>query len=300
MPRRILTMKKAAIDSTVANVSLAAVAAACAAILWGAIAAEAAASAERGAARTDITMQSWPDRGYFGFVESPRARCADGRRVVVFNRDAESGKDRVGAVRSHRHHGAYQWSIRTTGPGAFYAKATRTAGCKAARSKKLASQPGGPEVPACPSTEEICRFDELHIDTGFGTYCPAFSKASAKCNTFTESGPIPWCCWRQGYIGWDEDRPGTSRRTFNYSARSDTGYTETAFLVGSLPGPGSANFTIANAGAPVWSEKPNTRWYTPDLPAVSAGNVGGPLHLNFRNGTYGADVFIRGYLFMKK
>jgi len=40
-------------------------------------------------------------------------------------------------------------------------------------------------------------------------------------------------------------------------------------------------------------------WYTPDIKDVGPGASGGLLYLDFENGTIGADVYIRGYLFRK-
>ena len=62
---------------------------------------------------------------------------------------------------------------------------------------------------------------------------------------------------------------------------------------GTVAGPGSADFRVDSAYTVL--PRPG-KWRTPNLPGVRAGEPGGPLCIDFRNGKFGADVFIHGYL----
>lgn len=80
----------------------------------------------------------------------------------------------------------------------------------------------------------------------------------------------------------------------------------TSYLRGSIPGPGSADFSIADGWAQPTEggtpEQGGDRLYTPDIPGQAAGEFGGPLYLNFQSGTPTPNrntVTFEGYLFLK-
>jgi hypothetical protein len=133
----------------------------------------------------------------------------------------------------------------------------------------------------------------MHID--INTYCPGFGNASGDCSGGSTGGPSPWSpAW--GFFVWD---PGSPNRTVEYHATPDSGSrTPQAELFGTVPGPGSAAYSINKAIAQ-GSSLPDVRWYTPDVAGAGPGSPGGPLYLNFDNGTVGADVYIHGYLYKK-
>ena len=146
------------------------------------------------------------------------------------------------------------------------------------------------DIPNCPSTEHICKLNTLHIESPFAGYCPGFSSLWAKCAAITSAGPEPWCCWSEGNIFWSHygghllfDYTATDERKINVS------------LKGFLPGDSSADYTVTNTY--VTGNKAD--WGSPGEPGKRAGEVGGPLYLNFVNGSFGVDVYIHGYLFKK-
>ena len=133
----------------------------------------------------------------------------------------------------------------------------------------------------------------MHVDFD---RCPDFRNPSGSCSGRSTDGPYPWSpAW--GSFNWREDQPGTRHRTVDYLAKLDDAHSYVyATLEGSLPDPGSANFSVFRATAVNWRDT----WNTPDLPGVAPGQQGGPLYLNFVGGVFGADVYIDGYLFRKK
>jgi hypothetical protein len=222
-------------------------------------------------------------------------------------------KDRkIARVRSAGKVGAYQWSIRTAGPGRFYAQVASRQGCRGAFSKasvlapaRIRSAGGEAGYPPCgpyisEGTATICRFDQLHFDIRFadvGT-C-SFGQPEKGCGGFAVSGLFPW-----GVTGAQGVRPrirfswkpsGTVR-----SVRFDAG---SSYLSGTLPSSSSPAFTVTDGYAEDDRGSPHgDHFFTPDIPGQAAGEVGGPLYLNFVNGQgeWGqGTVFIRGYLYLR-
>jgi len=169
-------------------------------------------------AKTELTIQSWP-HGLFGYVDSPKAkRCAKHREVVVFKQrgvNQNPAKDkRLGGAVAKRNQGGYQWSKKTGKTGKFYAKARKDGGCRVAFSKTEQSVTRG-DIQSCPSADDVCRFDQMHVD--INTYCPGFGYAGGDCSGDSTGGPSPWSP-AFGYVVWDEDKPGTRHRSFDYHA----------------------------------------------------------------------------------
>ena len=259
------------------------------------------------AAKTKLTIESWPE-GLFGILSSGQAgKCARDRRVVIFNqsgrRQNPAQDDRVGTVRSKRLHGFSRWSLKDPGPGRFYAKARATSGCKPAVSRTIGrggfgsgfGSGSGGALPSCSpwvseSPASVCRFDQLHID--ITDQCKSFGASSDSCTGNGRSGPFPWANSIDSVVfKWS----GGARRTVEYDASRD-GET-VGMLHGTVPDPGSSEFSIDAAFAK--GDGVRDDFYTPDLPGQKPGELGGPLHLNFNNGRYGADIYIEGYLYLR-
>jgi hypothetical protein len=63
----------------------------------------------------------------------------------------------------------------------------------------------------------------------------------------------------------------------------------------------SANFTITDGIAANDLGYPNgDHFYTPNIPGQQAGEVGGPLYLDFQFHSGGSTVKIHGYLYLKQ
>ncbi len=257
-------------------------------------------------ADTRVSIQSWPE-GVFGTVRSSSRACADGRRVVVFLRRGNnrgSGRDvRIGAVEAKRVRGIYRWLLNTRRTGRLYAKATREGRCGRAVSRTLRSMPGGrAEVDAPPCSpwvshgdSEICQLTE--IQASINRVC-RFGGGSGNCYGEAVRGSFPWGVQTTGgapSVGIIFDH---NQHTFKYYAYSTFG---TATLTGTLASSSSPNLVITDALAVNELGGDNgDRFYTPVLPGQRAGEVGGPLYLNWdAHPNDSGDVYIRGYLYLR-
>lgn len=308
--------------------AVALVAVACAS-LAGAVSPAAAAAKP---AATKLTIQVRSDR-LVGFVSSPDPRrCAAGRRIVVFEQlgaAPNQGSDRrITGARARRDDGAYRWSTGTPRPGSYYAQAPAKPGCAADLSRSVRSvpipeapglePPAGAErtdYPPCgpyvnEGTSFICKFEQLHLNlegVGVLTKCRFGDDASA-CQGFATNGLFPWgrTFFSRGHpkvkIGWSWN--GSSRNLTVITYRDDQGDTGVANLTGTVPNAGSPRFTVTEAFAQSGDGYPNgNHFYTPNLPGQGAGEPGGPLAINFQNGTgtdWGAVADIWGYLYLKR
>lgn len=275
-----------------------------------------AAAASAKPAPSKLTIESVPS-GAFGYVSSARAACAKGRQVVLF--EAQGGQrrpasdPRVGSDRAEESEDSFLWSVETRREGRFYARATATRSCAAALSRVLpAVSPitgqGSPDstYPPCSpyvseGTSQICEFSELYLDLDQeGPFNPCrFGDSSGGCPG-AATGLFPWgktgargkprvqVSWR-----WN----GTSR-TLEVASEGSAGR-----LDGTIPNSGSDRFTVTTGFAR--NDKGGSNgdyFFTPNLPGQGPGEVGGPLKLNFKNGSgtnFGAEAWISGYLFLK-
>jgi Ca2+-binding RTX toxin-like protein len=167
-------------------------------------------------------------------------------------------------------------------------------------------------VPDCPDGSFVppsgiwCRF-HMHFDDSFPYYCPNYKKMLGlpPCIGSADYGPVGWSAYGKPFI---------NRTIISYNAFSWTGPTGTpkgpatpkstqlvwispvpiGYLGGVIPDPNSHVFVVNTA----WSvAKLNVGWVTPITAAsVAPGQLGGPLYFTFVNGSYGADVYIDGYL----
>lgn len=310
------------------KLSVAAIVAVACVSLAAAVGAEAVAAKP---AATKLTIQVRSDR-LVGFVSSPDPeRCAAGRRIVVFEQlgaAPNQGSDkRIAGVRASREDGAYKWSTATPRPGRFYAQAPGKPGCAADLSRSVRSAPG-PAAPAIEppagdlrtdyppcgpyvneGTSFICKFEQLHLDLeGVGTFSKCrFGEDSSACQGVA-NGLFPWgrTFASRGRpkvkIGWSWN--GSSRDLTVITYRDDQGATGVANLTGTVPNAGSPRFTVTEAFAQSGDGYPNgNHFYTPNLPGQGPGEPGGPLAINFQNGTgtdWGAVADIWGYLYLKR
>jgi hypothetical protein len=272
---------------------------ACGAMVLTATVAASSGSAANRPVKTQITIKPWPKP--FGYVTSSKASCANGRRVAIFRR--EGGKQnpsrdtRVATSAARRFHGTYQWSTDIKGGGSFYAKARHQAGCRVAFSKSVRSTAGAGDALSCPGDADSlgCVFSEVHFDTGFKFCSNYLNKASGSCDGYSSEGPADWnTCPSYANFHWNgaaRDR-GVAFYVDQCGAfpRVTQGYLE-----GYVNNDALGRYFARDAWG---SSNPNAHYCSPDPPiqGQQAGEEGGPLALNFDNGTIGADVYIHGIL----
>ena len=178
----------------------------------------------------------------------------------------------------------------------------------AAAGERTDYPPCGPYVNE--GTSFICKFEQLHLDLeGVGAFSKCrFGDDSSACQGVATNGLFPWgrtfasrgrpkvkIAW-----GWN----GSSRDLTVITYRDDQGATGVANLTGTVPNAGSPRFTVTEAFAQSGDGYPNgNHFYTPNLPGQGPGEPGGPLAINFQNGTgtdWGAVADIWGYLYLKR
>jgi hypothetical protein len=264
-----------------------------------------ASAAPGGSASARVTIRTWP-KGVYGYVDSSAAKCADGRKVALFEQAGDTPDPavdrRVASVRSNGESGA--WAVRTQASGPLYAAVAKAPGCAADHSDAVASllQAGdngqGADFPSCsPYLSEtpasICKLDQIYAkldQEGVFKSC-VFTRGSGGCPGKSKRGSFPWCCtnvqfnwnWGNHSVHFFSDRVGA--------------------LMGTMPGPGSADFTVTDGFASGEPGPSPDRFYTPDLPGAAAGEVGGPLKVNFVGGSWdetGAEIYIDGYLYLRQ
>jgi len=268
-------------------------------------------------AATTVTIENWPG-GLTGKVSSSdSARCAEGRRVVVYRvggaKPSQKRDERVGATRAKGAAGEFGWTVESEADGRFYAQANAKKGCKAAHSAVLGSAGLGgtgaaPAYPTCgtyisETLSRICRVENLNFKT-FAypgeDLCLWDRQASASnCRSSAVSGPFPWLSGIQVLIGW---KPEGGWRSLIITASQWDRPGVTAMFEGKVPDPNSQRFTVTDASAP--GENPvdssTDRFYTPDLPNTLVGEVGGPLKVEIGSAPKGTSFTFNGYLYLKR
>jgi hypothetical protein len=259
------------------------------------------------AANSHVTIYPWP-KGLFGYVKSSASgRCASHRKVAVFRqhgtRKHPRADRRIARVRTTRHRGFYQWSVKTPRSGKFYAKARAKPGCRAAISRSLRIGPGtsgtgtgtGGYSPCSPYVEEanvsVCKFDGLTLQAIVCT-----PSGGVLCTVRALGGPVPWGTSLGGE---------TPLGNFAWLQRDDRTFytTDNATLDGTDPGL-SNRFTVNDGWAQDDRGFPSgPHFYTPNLPGQAPGEVGGPLDLKFKlfpEDRSAAHIDINGYLYLKR
>lgn len=274
------------------------------------------AAAPAGSTGAKLTIQAWP-QGLFGYMTSSApGRCAGKRQVVLFEqqgkvRDRRTDR-RLGGDRTAGKAGSYQWSVKTGRAGRFYAVAAATPGCAASASETISTvalrgsaADDGPDYPSCsPYVSEgssyICKFDQMHLWVPDCT----FGDSSGSCDGKGKSGLFPWGTERGGgepdtQVFWT----WSNHKVTIVSYRADQERIGTAFLGGTMPSSNSSRFSIYDAFAQNdRGREIGDHFYTPDLPGQEAGEVGGPLFINFINGGAGSvgHVYVHGYLYLTR
>jgi hypothetical protein len=276
-------------------------------------------------APTKLSIQPYPG-GVSGYVTTPKAKaCASNRKVIVYQQTGDApdrGKDpKIASDLAELSESSYMWTAKTGSTGQFYAGAEATKGCAAAFSEAVESQtpafelgsmqsnypPCGPYVSE--GTSEVCWFGQLYMSLDQeGAFNPCrFGPATGSCPGDGHDAPFPWGLnfygrHVRGEVFWRDDGKVRAFTMVSYWGTASGG-DGAAHLSGHLPSSGSDRFTITDAYAQNDSGYPNgDHFYTPDLPGQAPGEVGGPLKLNFENGSgtdFGAQVWASGYLDLK-
>ena len=286
-------------------------------VVLAAVVSSASSAADR-RGETRLTIDAWPG-GLFGYVKASSARCGEGREVTVFKqRGPERSRRRdvrVGKVEAKRSSDFIRWSLRTHKSGRFYARVGKRAGCEKALSRTIRTRPeagggtgGGDDdkYPVCsPFVSEgpttICKIPMLRFGIFTGRGCGGFGETQGTCSGKADEGPYPWGLTPAGFapdvgFDWNQNDRGVLFVAYKPGQREGN-----AFLSGTSPAPNSARFTIndgyAQGDAGYGS---GDHFYTPDLPGQDAGEVGGPLYLDFNYSSGGSTVKIHGYLYLKQ
>lgn len=277
------------------------------ALLAAVIAGAFASSAEARPASADVSILPYV-HGVFGTVESGAGtRCEANRRVNLFIRKSRGSKFRlVGQTRTRKvtgklnpDRGSRMWRFRSKVSGSMFVRVKRKRGCASAKSGVIKSVPrngngrvASGDVPSCTSkTSSYCRLDQLHFDS---TLCPSLTKYAGKCAGYIY-GPRNWM-GGGGNFHWSERVGGYLQVSMSVYSLADMSVDDWQ-IFGSMTGPDRAEWQVVDAfnrrdGNPV------NHWEAADLD-VPAGQLGGPLYLNFVNGVLGADVYVHGYLYRK-
>jgi hypothetical protein len=275
-------------------------------------------------ASTKLSIRSYPG-GVFGYVTSPTtATCSSDRKVVVYEqvgeqRDPQSDP-RISTDLAEPSESSFLWTVKTGRSGQFYARAAAIKGCDEALSATAESQTPTLEAaatnnkyPTCgpyvsEGTSEICNLGQLYLaldPEGAFSAC-RFGSSSGNCPGSAFDAPYPWgstntASSARTRMYWQEG-PVRSVTIVSFPGLYPEG-NGSAHLGGTLPNSGSDRFTVKDGFAQNDTGYPNgDHFFTPDLPGQAPGEVGGPLKLNFKNGSgidRGAQVWITGYLYLK-
>lgn len=273
------------------------------------------APAAAGAAPTHerITIDTWA-KGLFGYVETAKPNaCAAQRAVVVYKqldeqRDPASDR-RLGASKAKRTAGGYQWSLRGTGQGDFYARAEAKPGCAALKSRGFARAPKAENDSLCSpwSGPGWCRIASTRLHY-WSERCTNFVKGSGDCNTGGNEGDGAWPFSKRhrnddlhGELQWHTE--GGLRHILYYT-HTGSDYVGISHIAGTLPNAGSDQLTVTDAYAQrsnQYGDGPH--FSTPIVAGAGVGQQGGPLGFNFDASTkifFGQeDIYMWGWLYRK-
>ncbi|MBK5232511.1 MAG: hypothetical protein JJE13_05985 [Thermoleophilia bacterium] len=259
-------------------------------------------------AKSEVSIEIWPNRGLFGYVESGRKKCETRRRVRVFKK-LPGGKLRaIGSDRATKTDSGFIWSLKSRKgrSGTVVASVAATGRCAGDSARKRIPVSQG-DYPSCPSLADICHLDQMKIEDDDHYYdkaCPTFGTGwSGECKIVVTKGRVPYCCWALGTVRWT-GRSAT-RRDFEFWAQDfiEVGHPKKPGpeFHGWIPNDRSPNFYVNSAKLPPWTESPKTEWYTPEVPGAAAGTPGGPIFLNW-DATIDNhfNFYIGGFLYRKK
>lgn len=260
-----------------------------------------------------LTIKAWND-GAMGEIAGAGKACSAGRPVFVYAQrgvkpDPKADK-RIGKAAARRTGGRpagrgealpplYIWLAKAASAEKVYAEAGRREGCADLRSRTISLPPRDVPIRECPETQDqgqqgegFCHIS-LHLDA---SVCPGFSREiSLYPCTGKIFGNVPWqlvitdlAYGTYGDFRWIPTGPRGERRVV---LQTMVTFAPIAGLEGFMQGPQYAEFFVDRA----WSVAKAASFVTPRSP-IRAGELGGPLYLDFRNGATGADVYVRGYL----
>lgn len=292
------------------SISLAALAAA---LLLVSVPLALAAPGGGGGGQAKLTIDGW-NEGAMGEIVAAGKDCSAGRPVFLYEQkgskpDPEADKrlgkaaaKRTGAPRTRQGDPLpplYLWLTKVASSERVYAEAGPRQGCAELRSRTIALPPrANAFIPECPRSADAPREMEdgfchiqLHHDADL---CPGFAREVPLYPCFGKiKGNPPWQqvlsdleYGTYGDFRWLPAGPG--RRVI---LQNMTTFVPFAGLEGFMKGPQYAEFYVDRG----WSTIPYGMFVTPNTP-IRAGELGGPLYLDFQNGRTGADVYIRGYL----
>ncbi len=261
-----------------------------------------------------LTIKAWND-GAMGEIVGAGKDCSAGRPVFVYAQRGPKpdpqADQRIGKAAAKRTGGRpagraaallplYLWLAKARSAEKVYAEAGPRDGCAELRSRTISLPPRDVPIRECPETtqgqgeqgEGFCHIS-LHLDA---SVCPGFSR---EISLYPCTGKIfgnpPWqlvitdlAYGTYGDFRWIPMGPRGERRVV---LQTMVTFAPLAGIEGFMQGPQYAEFYVDRA----WSVVKAASFVTPRSP-IRAGEVGGPLYLDFRNGTTGADVYVRGYL----
>lgn len=259
----------------------------------------AAATAEAATGSTStVSISSWPD-GLFGYVVTDQkgGRCGDGTvnlmEQVGPTQDTSTDK-KIATVTASESTSGDRWTVRSKKSGQFYASLKSEPGCGGAVSTTIASESTNEPVPKCPSTAPVCSF-QLSFDTN--AFCPSFGASFGTCIGTSTGASTPWTEPVLSLPGLYATLLFTGSSS-KFLSITGSNLVVVSAIEGTVPVSHSPNYTVRDAYAAKWSN-PRVHFFTPDIRGVIAGQMGGPLWINFDNGYIGVSVHLHGFLYTK-
>ena len=96
-----------------------------------------------GGAKTKVSIEA-QSGGFFGFVESKKEKCANGRKVKLYKQLGSSQDpkhdEKVGTDIAQANGDGFMWAINVDAGGKYYAKTGKSSGCKNGSSPTIKAQ----------------------------------------------------------------------------------------------------------------------------------------------------------------
>ena len=261
-----------------------------------------------GRVSSKVSIEIWPRKGVFGFVESAKRGCETNRLVRLFRKQ---GRKLVlaGSDRTSRTTNGFIWIVKDgrATAGTLVARATPKPGCRPSVARRKVSPRLG-EYPICPARfSEICHIPQIKIEDKVSLVqpdCKVWSELTyaSHCVVKVTQGPVPYCCWAWGAANWNDREDGRyfEIKAIETGAKAPSTNYEPTFA-GWLPNRNSARYNVTESTLPPWTEFPNAKWFTPENPMAAPGTPGGPIYFNWDAGALGTfSLYMGGYLYRKE